>query len=194
MSFSGVGAHGQNGVAERAIQTTVNSARTMMLHQALLWPEHFDMRLWPFALQHAAYLWNRIPHTTPSTSISPLEHYTSSLLDKSTLRNEKVWGYPAYVLDPRLQDGKKIPKWDPKNRLGQYMSKSSQHASSVVMIWNLRIGCVSPQFHVIYDNKFHTVMSGYDDNEAVTNHIWDNLVQGDDDYVETVIYQITLDR
>ena len=30
--FSGVGAHGQNGVAERDIGTVVNSARTMMLH------------------------------------------------------------------------------------------------------------------------------------------------------------------
>ena len=36
MSYSGVGVHGQNGVSERGISTVVNSARTMMLHQALL--------------------------------------------------------------------------------------------------------------------------------------------------------------
>ena len=36
MTYSGVGVHGQNGVAERGISTVVNSARTMMLHQALL--------------------------------------------------------------------------------------------------------------------------------------------------------------
>ena len=35
MSLSGVGDHGKNGVTERAIHTVVNSARTMMLHQAL---------------------------------------------------------------------------------------------------------------------------------------------------------------
>ena len=45
MSYSGVGTHGKNGVAERAIQMVVTSARTMMLHQASLWPEQFDMRL-----------------------------------------------------------------------------------------------------------------------------------------------------
>ena len=39
MSYSGLGAHGQNGVAERVIQTVVHLARTMVLHQALLWPE-----------------------------------------------------------------------------------------------------------------------------------------------------------
>ena len=108
LTLSGVGAHGQNGVAERSIGTVVNSARTMMLHQALLWPEQFDMRLLPFALSHAVYLWNRLPHATyPST---PLEIYTSIKQDKTTLRNEKVWGCTCYVLDPRLQDGKKIPK------------------------------------------------------------------------------------
>ena len=31
MSYSGVGAHGQNGVVERAIQTIVTPDRTMML-------------------------------------------------------------------------------------------------------------------------------------------------------------------
>ena len=45
LTLSGVGAHGQNGVAERAIGTVVNSAWTIMLHQALLWSEHFDIRL-----------------------------------------------------------------------------------------------------------------------------------------------------
>ena len=32
ITFFGVGLHGKNGVAERIIQTMVNSARTMMLH------------------------------------------------------------------------------------------------------------------------------------------------------------------
>ena len=36
MMYSRVGAHAQNGVAERGILIIVNSARTMMLHQALL--------------------------------------------------------------------------------------------------------------------------------------------------------------
>ena len=50
MSYSGVGAHGQNGVDEMAIQIVVTSARTIMLHQAVLWPNQFDIRLCPFAL------------------------------------------------------------------------------------------------------------------------------------------------
>ena len=56
MSYSCVDVHKQSGVAERGIPTVFNSARTMVLYQVLLWPEHFDMRLWPFALTHTAYL------------------------------------------------------------------------------------------------------------------------------------------
>ena len=74
MSYSGVGVHQQNGVAERGISTVVNSARTMMLHQALFWSEHFDMRLWPFALTHAAYLWNILPNGV--NGLTPTEIFT----------------------------------------------------------------------------------------------------------------------
>ena len=61
MTFSGVGAHSKNSVVEHAIQTIVSSARTMMLHQVLYWPAHFDMRFSPFALEYAVYLWNHLP-------------------------------------------------------------------------------------------------------------------------------------
>ena len=37
--FAGVGAHHHNGVAERAIQTIMSIAQTMMLHVAIHWPD-----------------------------------------------------------------------------------------------------------------------------------------------------------
>ena len=110
----------------------------MMLHQALFWPEQFDMRLWPFALDQAAYLYNHLPNKF--SPVAPLELYTGSNLDSSVLRNENVWGCPAYVLDPKFQDRKKLPKWDPQTRQGQYLGKSRAHASSVGLIRNLRTG------------------------------------------------------
>ena len=76
-----------------------------------------------------------------------------------------------YVLDPKLQDGKKIPKWDPKTTLGQYMSKSLDPASSGGLIRNLWTGYVSPQYHALYDNKFETVMGGLEDNDVITDYI-----------------------
>ena len=67
--YSLVGTHGQHGVEERVIQTVVTSARTMMLHQALLWPKHFDMRSWPFALDQAACLCNHFSNKFSSVAL-----------------------------------------------------------------------------------------------------------------------------
>jgi hypothetical protein len=64
LEFSGVGAQHQNGVAERAIQTVSSLALTMLLHMSLHWPKQADLELWPFALQHAACLWNHLPLQT----------------------------------------------------------------------------------------------------------------------------------
>ena len=108
LTLSGVEMHGQNGTAERSIGTIVNAARTMMLHQALLWPAQFDIQLWPFALSHTVYLWNHLSHATHSSTF--LEIYPSTKQDKDILRNDKLWGCPAYMINPRLQDGKTIPK------------------------------------------------------------------------------------
>ena len=74
ITHSGVGAHHQNGVSERAIQTVVSWALSMLLHQTLHWPGQFDESHWPFALDHAVYLWNNLPKS--STGPSPNELFT----------------------------------------------------------------------------------------------------------------------
>ena len=86
-------------------------------------------------------------------------------------------------MDPKLQGGKKLPKWDPITRQEQYLGKSPDHASSVGLIRNLRTRDVSPQFHVLYDNQFQTVMGGYEHNETISAHIWDSLAQAGIEYV-----------
>ena len=58
MTLSGVGAHHQNAVAERAIGTSVSMARTMMIHAKLRWPKVVTPDLWPMAIKHAQYLLN----------------------------------------------------------------------------------------------------------------------------------------
>ena len=54
-------AHHQNGVAERAIKTVMDWDRVLMLHAALRWPEVADASLWPMALDHAVFSWNKTP-------------------------------------------------------------------------------------------------------------------------------------
>jgi hypothetical protein len=42
-----------------------------------------------------------------------------------------VWGCLTYVLDPRFQDGKKIPKWDPRSQTGMFVGASHTHSSNI---------------------------------------------------------------
>ena len=65
----------------------------------------------PFTIDHASYLWNMLPYDLLPYNLTPMEVWISTNQDVSPLKSEKVWRCPAYVLDPRLQDGKKIPKW-----------------------------------------------------------------------------------
>ena len=156
IKFSGIGAHHQNGVKERTIKTISSWAHTILLHATIHWPEQNRLTLWPYAFEHAVFLWNNLPGRT--SGVAPLELFTGvSLASFDHLQRSHVWGCPAYVLDPKLQDGKKLPKWQARARQGQYLGVSPDHSSTIGHILNLRSGFISPQYHVIYDDLFSTV-------------------------------------
>ena len=159
-TLSGVGAHHENAGAERSIQTVTYMARAMMIHCHIRWPTVFDPSLWPMAMAYATWLHNHIPQE--DTKLSPMEIFTGSKVDCTILRRARVWGCSSYVLDPKLQDGKKLPKWSRRSRQGQFLGFSPQHSSLVGMIRNLDTGHISPQFHVVYDELFLSVSSQWD--------------------------------
>ena len=74
------------------------------------------MQLWPFALSHAAYSWNILPNGVHGRT--PIESYTGTKMDNKALRSEETWGCPSYALDPKLQNGKILPKLIPRARRG----------------------------------------------------------------------------
>jgi hypothetical protein len=136
LSLLGVGAH-------LAIQTVTWKAQTMMIHLQLLWPDHFAANVWSFALTHATWIHN---HTlTDDLGFAPIELFRGVHLNCHTLRRVQVFGCFAYVLDPRLQDGFKIPKWEPWACLGQFHGFSSSHSTTIETIRNLCTGYVFPQ-------------------------------------------------
>jgi hypothetical protein len=164
IKHSGVGGHHHNGVAENAIKNTVRTARTMMIYAALRWPEHNERDLWPLALSHAVHLHNEIP--SQASRLTPHEVWAQSKSSFSALVNAHPWGCPVYILQPRLQDGGKVPKWEPRSRQGQYMGSSPLHASTVGLVRNLRTNHISPQFHVVYDDLFETVHASASETPA----------------------------
>ena len=159
LRLSGVGAHWQNGVAERAIATIFERARSMMIHAAIKWPEQSDVTLWPLAVDYAVYIHNHLPN---ASGHAPIELLSGTKQDSHYLSSCRVWGCPAYVLDPSLQDGKKLPKWQPRARRGRFLGFSTKHASNVGLILNTNTGHILPQVHVVYDDQFQTVCSNHD--------------------------------
>jgi hypothetical protein len=121
----------------------------MMMHQLLHWPEQFDPALWPFALKHAVFIWNNM--LRHRSGLTPLELFTGMKQPQnSAILRSRVWGCPAYVLDPKLQDGKKFPKWSKRSRCGVYLGVSPEHHTTVGRILNAETGSISPQYHVVY--------------------------------------------
>ena len=172
LTLSGVGAHHQNAVAEREIGVVFNLARTMMLHAKLRWPKAVSAKLWPMVIKHTQHLVNHIPGTN---NVCPLDLILRTTVPREHLRNLHVWGAPAYVLDPRLQDGHKIPKWEPRSRQGLHLGWSPLHASTVPLILNLTTGHVSPQFHVVFDDWFTTVSTEDKSAEDIEDVVWSQL-------------------
>ena len=93
-----------------------------------------------------------------------MEVFTESLQDLTWVERARVSGCTFYVLDPTMQDGKKLPCWEPKSQSGQFLGKSDCHASNIGMVHNLKIGNILSQYHVLYD-KFYTTVSSADDAE-----------------------------
>ena len=110
----------------------------------------------------------------------PQEMLTKCKTNHHDLLRTHVWGCPVFVLDPKLQDGKKIPKWNCRSRLGQFLGFSDEHSSLVANVRNLSTSFVSPQYHVVFDDLFQTVFSS-GDNDTVVDEICNNLCEFDRD-------------
>jgi hypothetical protein len=68
------------------------------------------------------YLWNNTPKE--EVGLWPKELFCKTKGDGTPIVHSHVWGCPAYVLDPKLQDGKSLPKWESKSRRGVFVGVS----------------------------------------------------------------------
>ena len=182
--FSGVGSHHQNGHAERSIQTIMSISRAMLIHAAIHWPEVADTSLWPMAVSQAVFLWNHMPD--PTTGLSPWDLFSKSRWKQSKFHDVHVWGCPTYVLDKKIADGNKIPRWKPRSNRCVNLGHAKSYASSVPLVLNLMTGSITPQFNVVWDDWFSTVASDVTTLPDFNSDEW-NKTFGDS------IYQYVLD-
>ncbi|KAI2499350.1 hypothetical protein MHU86_15132 [Fragilaria crotonensis] len=178
--YCGTNAHHQNGIAERSIRTVSNMARAMLLHSAAHWKNGVDSSLWPMAVSYAVYVYNNTPN---AQNLCPADLFTGSTVPRHRLRDLHTWGCPVYVLDPSLQAGKKLPRWEPRSRRGVFVGLSTIHSSEVPLILNLATGSITPQYHVVFDDRYSTVTSIGSDDDPPSD--WDDLCLDNSLYVPT---------
>ena len=67
-----------------------------------------------------------------------------------------------------------LSKWDPRDSIGVYIGHFPFYAGSVALLLNSITGHVSPQYHVVYDEKFSTVEHMRKGTVPIN---WKNLVE-----------------
>jgi hypothetical protein len=109
-SFSGVGAQHQNARAECAIERIMFMVGSFMMHASLHWTDRGldDISLWPFAVKHVVWIYNRVLNC--QSGLTLLEMMTKSKADHRDLLRAHVQGSLAIVLEPQLQNHKKLSK------------------------------------------------------------------------------------
>ena len=156
IKFSGVGAHHQNGVAERTIKTISSWARTMLLHATIRWPKQNHL---PFGPTPSSMLFSygttypAVLASSPPLSFSPMSPSPSL-----TIYNEATFGVvPLMCRTLNFKMVRNCLNGKPVLVGGQFLGISPDHSSTIGRILNLQSGFISPQYHVIYDNFFATV-------------------------------------
>ena len=104
---------------------------------------------------------------------------------KSTFDFSKfhTFGSPAYVLVPILQTGNKIPRSDPRSKLGVCLGKNTEHIGNDSLTLDPITGFVSPQF------DFTSILRKRID---ILSPNWDKLFKhydktNDDDLLNTLL-------
>ena len=148
ISFCGVDAHHQNGIAEHRIRVLSDTARIQSLHAMTHNPKCVEPHLWPHALKHANHMFNLFPRE--GNEKSPEQLFSKSAVDPN-INNVHPFGCPACVAMHEKDSG-----WKPRAYLGVYLGPSPHHASSVGLILNVATGHISPQLHCTCDDCFET--------------------------------------
>lgn len=134
------GAPFQNGIAERPNQTLGTMVRCL-LHSANLGPE-----FWSYALVHAEYLKNRLPHT--ATNTTPYQAYTGV---KPSTKYIRVFGCPVITKFP----GKRAAKLDLHTSQGIFLGYTATDKNIYFMDTTTRR--IKIATHCIFDEAGTTI-------------------------------------
>ena len=123
----------------------------MVIYSALHWLDPSTKGQCMFVLEYSVCLYNRVSNIEPV--YSPLELWTSKLIEHIELARVNVWVCQFYVLNPKLQDGNKITKWKIRSHMEQFLGFSKYNSSQLGLICNSKTQWILPQYHVVCDKN-----------------------------------------
>jgi len=122
--FTGVNAHHRNGRAERRIGLLQDLSWSMLIYADRRWRGGAVIYLWPYAMRMSNESVNNCPKMQDKFKRAPID----IMFNTQVQMNIKHWhpfACPAYVLDIKLQDEKRIyNKWKSRSRVGMYLGHS----------------------------------------------------------------------
>ena len=141
---TGAGDPAQNGKAEAPNKTYGKMMRSM-LDNAGLGPE-----FWSYALLHAVYVKNRLPHSSHQMRKSPYEAYSGIKPNLSLLR---VWGCRVIVKDPQLRKA----KLDSNTSRGIFLRYTATDKNIVFLDVDTNMEKIAS--HVVFDEANYSIGS-----------------------------------
>ena len=138
LTFAGVNAHHQNGIAERRIRELQETTKAMLVHATKKWPGVVTIHLWPYVIRMAYQSYNASLLNSHTNKQSPNKIFDNSAVDINP-KHWKPFGCPTYVLTSELQGTTGIhPKWDARSvrKLDLAMCVSpSSNGSKMRSLW-----------------------------------------------------------
>ena len=153
IEFSSVNAYFQNGVKERKIKHITNLLRESLFQGMLIWQSKITVDLWVYSIQCSLDADNSIPKDC-LLSTNKIFNNTKLNFDFTYLH---PFGCPTFLLDSSLANSRKIPRWQPRSKLGIYLDNSQYYAGSISNVINIDTRYISPKYHLVYDDNFSTV-------------------------------------
>ena len=124
LTFAGINAHHQNGIAERRIRELQETMRAMLIHATKRWPGVVTLHLWPYVIRMANQAYNTTPLTYRADKQSPNKIFDNSAVDIYQKNMETLWKSNLRTQIRAPRDHRYTPKMGCEN--------SSQHLPGAI--------------------------------------------------------------
>ena len=86
-----------------------------------------------------------------------------------------------FVLEEKLKNDQKLPKWNCPSRKGQFIGFSDEQSTLVVTVQNIKKGYIYPQYHIFFDDLFETTFFR-GQNDPATDQVYNDIFDSNRDW------------